>query len=124
MIGADLVVAVRHEDDAACRFDAASDETEGVQSRFVGRVRILDHHHSEQRKLAEDCGEQLVACRTALHKPCGCFHVEKRPEWPGSRQRIARAPQKPRRFRSTLHEHSRKARLPDTGLAAGECQSS
>jgi hypothetical protein len=120
MPGAELVVAVGREDDAAGTGDPSPDEAQRVERGLVRPVHVLGDHHRVQPQLVQKRGEELVLPEPGLEQRRHRRHVVEGRERPRGGERVARAPEDADPLREALDEAARQARLARARLAAEE----
>ena len=119
MVGPDLVVAERDDEQRGHRLHAAGDEREHVERRLVGPVRVLDDadRRAVAAKLVEHHAGGVDSRRPKLG---GEPELEERAERARHRQVVARSGEHPRRSPLGGDERPHQARLADAGLTADE----
>ena len=123
----EVVVAIRGDDQGGRRLDLPREQPQDVEGGLVGPVQVLEHQHGRcsARELAQQCRRHLVRSRAArgdLGEVATCVfgHVEQRTQGARREQRVARAPQDPRRSPVLVGEPPGERRLARAGLAGDE----
>jgi hypothetical protein len=117
--GADLVVAVGHEQHRGQVLDAASDVAQHVDRRIVGPVDVLHDQHARSRQLRGDRRQHRLPIprRQGLgQRVAAAGRIAQRAERARGQQVVARSGQQPDAVQPA-HEGTDQAGLTDSGLA-------
>ena len=129
MTAIELVVAVGENDQSRDRVDPATEQRDHVERRLVRPVQILEHQDRlfPRSEFADErCRDclRLAAFLDDVTKlaPAGLRDVEQGTEWTRREERVARAPENPRRLALILAKSLQQSGLADTGLSGDESQ--
>ncbi len=123
---ADLVVAVRREDERARVADAAAEEAQQVEGGLVGPVDVLEHGHGRllaehlQEVLEDGFAGALVVQQGGERRAEPCRHVDQRPERARRPHRVTATDEQSPIMGHLVAETPDERRLADPRLAADE----
>ena len=123
---ADLVVAVRREDQRARPPDPAAEEAEQVEGRLVGPVDVLEDRDGGplperlEQEREDPIARAGIAEQRRERRPELRRHVDERPERARGAHGVAAADEHPRGARHVLAEAAHQRRLADARLPADE----
>jgi hypothetical protein len=125
----ELVVAIGGDDERGRRVDLAGQQAHDVETGLVGPVEVLEHEDRRRAvgELAQQRGRDLVRRRGAgrdLREVAADLlgDVEQRAERARREERVARAPQDPRRGALPVGEQADERRLARARLAGHQRQ--
>jgi hypothetical protein len=127
MRAVELVVAIADDHQRRHRLHPAGEQPQDVERRLVRPVHVLEHEHGRdpRAQLARQRHHHRVRHRTTLNDrlqlaPGGLGNLDQRPERARREERVASAPEDPRRPAALLAEPPQEDRLADPGLAADQ----
>ena len=125
----EVVVAIGGDDEGGHRLHLPGQQPQDVEGGLVGPLHVLEHEHGRRapRELAQQHRRHLVRSCVARgdvrEVATGVLgHVEQRAQGARREQRVARAPQDPRRSPVLVGEPARERRLAGPGLPGDEHQ--